>query len=287
MKYKELYLWGKEQLLQENIPDGEWDARLLLEHICHTNRNTLLVYGDRQVSEDEEQEYRNSIQKRKQHIPLQHITGVQEFMGLEFQVNEHVLIPRQDTETLVEEVMRYRQDGDRILDMCTGSGCILLSLLHYSNHCTGVGVDISPPALQVARENGKRMAEISRPIQWEENTAVFMESDLFSQVPKEKFDIIVSNPPYIASAVIPTLMEEVKIYEPISALDGKEDGLFFYRKIVTESREYLKKEGMLFFEIGHDQAQAVSSLMQENGFSDVTVVKDLAGLDRVVYGSYL
>ena len=287
MKYKELYLWGKEQLLQENIPDSEWDARLLLEHICHTNRNTLLVYGDRQVSEDEEQEYRNSIQKRKQHIPLQHITGVQEFMGLEFQVNEHVLIPRQDTETLVEEVMRYRQDGDRILDMCTGSGCILLSLLHYSNHCTGVGVDISPPALQVARENGKRMAEISRPIQWEENTAVFMESDLFSQVPKEKFDIIVSNPPYIASAVIPTLMEEVKIYEPISALDGKEDGLFFYRKIVTESREYLKKEGMLFFEIGHDQAQAVSSLMQENGFSDVTVVKDLAGLDRVVYGSYL
>ena len=287
MKYRELYLWGKEQLLQENIPDGEWDARLLLEHICHTNRNTLLVYGDRQVNEDEEQEYRNSIQKRKQHIPLQHITGVQEFMGLEFQVNEHVLIPRQDTETLVEEVMRYRQDGDRILDMCTGSGCILLSLLHYSNHCTGVGVDISPLALQVAKENGKRMAELSRPIQWEENTAVFMESDLFSKIPKEKFDIIVSNPPYIASAVIPTLMEEVKKYEPISALDGKEDGLFFYRKIVTESIDYLKKEGMLFFEIGHDQAQAVSSLMQENGFSDVTVVKDLAGLDRVVYGSYL
>ena len=287
MKYRELYLWGKEQLLQENIPDGEWDARLLLEHICHTNRNTLLVYGDRQVNEDEEQEYRNSIQKRKQHIPLQHITGVQEFMGLEFQVNEHVLIPRQDTETLVEEVMRYRQDGDRILDMCTGSGCILLSLLHYSNHCTGVGVDISPLALQVAKENGKRMAELSRPIQWEENTAVFMESDLFSKIPKEKFDIIVSNPPYIASAVIPTLMEEVKKYEPISALDGKEDGLFFYRKIVTESIDYLKKEGMLFFEIGHDQAQAVSNLMQENGFSDVTVVKDLAGLDRVVYGSYL
>ena len=287
MKYRELYLWGKEQLLQENIPDGEWDARLLLEHICHTNRNTLLVYGDRQVNEDEEQEYRNSIQKRKQHIPLQHITGVQEFMGLEFQVNEHVLIPRQDTETLVEEVMRYRQDGDRILDMCTGSGCILLSLLHYSNHCTGVGVDISPLALQVAKENGKRMAELSRPIQWEENTAVFMESDLFSKIPKEKFDIIVSNPPYIASTVIPTLMEEVKKYEPISALDGKEDGLFFYRKIVTESIDYLKKEGMLFFEIGHDQAQAVSSLMQENGFSDVTVVKDLAGLDRVVYGSYL
>lgn len=285
MNYKEIYLWGRGELEKAGIGEFELDARLLLEHICHTNRNTLLVHGDREVTEEEEKEYRKAIAVRSTRVPLQHITGVQEFMGLEFKVNKHVLCPRQDTECLVEEVMRYLHDGSRILDMCTGSGCILLSLLHYSNHCSGVGADISKEALEVAVENASVIGNLKRLNPWDENTVKLIHSDLFSKVPKEKFDIIVSNPPYIASAVIPTLMEEVREHEPMSALDGMEDGLFFYRKIVAESREYLTKEGMLFFEIGHDQGQAVSDLMKEAGFKEVTVVKDFAGLDRIVYGS--
>lgn len=286
MRYKEIYLWGRETLEKAGIQEFELDARLLLEYICHTNRNTLLVYGDREVSLEEECAYREAIALRGSRIPLQHITGVQEFMGLEFKVNRHVLCPRQDTECLVEEVMRYLHDGNRILDMCTGSGCILLSLLHYSNHCSGIGADISEEALVVAAENASHIAALKRPNPWDEDTVKLVCSNLFDRVPKEKFDIIVSNPPYIASAVIPTLMEEVREHEPIAALDGMEDGLFFYRKIVAESREFLAKEGMLFFEIGHDQGQAVSDMMKNAGFKDVNVVKDFAGLDRVVYGSY-
>lgn len=286
MKYKEIYLWGRSELEQAGIGEFDLDARLLLEFICNTNRNTLLVYGDREVTSEEEKGYREAIALRGSRIPLQHITGVQEFMGLEFKVNKHVLCPRQDTECLVEEVMRYLHDGNRILDMCTGSGCILLSLLHYSNHCSGIGADISKEALTVAAENTEKIAAMKRPNPWDEKTIELIHSDLFSNVPEEKFDIIVSNPPYIASAVIPTLMEEVRVHEPMSALDGMEDGLFFYRKIVAESRNYLVKEGMLFFEIGHDQGQAVSDMMAEAGFMEITVVKDFAGLDRVVYGSY-
>ena len=285
MNYKEIYLWGKEKLEKAGVVEFDLDARLLLEHICHTNRNTLLVHGDREVSESEEEQYREAISKRSCRIPLQHITGVQEFMGLEFAVNEHVLCPRQDTECLVEEVMRYLHDGSRILDMCTGSGCILLSLLHYSNHCSGIGADISDKALEVAKRNGLSIAEMKRPNPWKEDTVTWLHSDLFSEVPAERFDIIVSNPPYIASSVIPTLMEEVREHEPMSALDGMEDGLYFYRKIVDESKNYLTKEGMLFFEIGYDQGQAVSEMMQKAGFKDINVVKDFSGLDRVVYGS--
>ena len=286
MNYKEIYLWGRSELEKAGISEYELDARLLLEHICHTNRNTLLVNGDREVAGEEEAKYREAIAVRRSRVPLQHITGVQEFMGLEFKVNKHVLCPRQDTECLVEEVMRYLHDGNRILDMCTGSGCILLSLLHYSNHCSGIGADISQEALKVAAENVANITAMKRPNPWDEETVKLIHSDLFSKVPEEKFDIIVSNPPYIASAVIPTLMEEVREHEPMSALDGMEDGLFFYRKIVAESRDYLAKEGMLFFEIGHDQGQAVLDMMKAVGFQDVTVVKDFAGLDRVVYGSY-
>ena len=163
MKYKEIYLWGRSELEQAGIGEFDLDARLLLEFICNTNRNTLLVYGDREVTSEEEKGYREAIALRGSRIPLQHITGVQEFMGLEFKVNKHVLCPRQDTECLVEEVMRYLHDGNRILDMCTGSGCILLSLLHYSNHCSGIGADISKEALTVAAENTEKIAAMKRP----------------------------------------------------------------------------------------------------------------------------
>lgn len=272
--YKDWYQWGQQELLTVGIEEAALDARLLLEYICRTDRNTLLVHGDRSLSPFEEQMYQNSIATRKNRVPLQHITGEQEFMGLTFRVNENVLIPRQDTEILVEEALRFLKDGDRILDVCTGSGCILLSLLHYSNECHGVGVDLSEDALAIAKENGERLEE----------EAEWVCSDMLKALPKQTFELIVSNPPYIPTQVIPTLMEEVKSHEPYMALDGKEDGLYFYRKLVEQCPDYLAKEGMLLVEIGYDQAEAVSKLFSEAGFTDVTVMKDLAGLDRVVAG---
>ncbi len=274
MNYRAAYEKGKGTLAAVGIREAELDARLLLEFVCDTDRNTLLVHGDRELSSEEEQGYLEMIEKRCRRIPLQHLTGVQDFMGLDFAVNEHVLIPRQDTEILVEEVLQNLHDGMHILDMCTGSGCILISLLHYTNDCTGVGADISERALQVAKKNAERL----------ESNAIFVQSDLFQNM-EGLFDVIVSNPPYISDRVVETLMPEVKEHEPRLALAGGEDGLDFYREIVKKSKEYLKKGGMLFFEIGYDQGQAVSELMEEAGFLEVQVKKDYAGLDRVVYGT--
>lgn len=282
MTYRELYEYGRLRLVENEIAEAALDARLLLEYICHTDRNELIVHGDRECSDLEEQFYRMTIDRRASHIPLQHITGVQEFMGLSFKVNEHTLIPRQDTEILVEEAMRHLSDGMRILDMCTGSGCILLSLLKYSNECEGIGIDISDKALAVARENAKRL----------ELDATFLEGDLFAPLAgfvSEKttdrlFDLVVSNPPYIETAVIETLMPEVREHEPVLALDGMEDGLHFYRRIVSEAPAHMRKGAYLFFEIGCEQGEAVKTLMQEGGFEQVEILKDYAGLDRVVYG---
>ena len=276
MQYQELYRMGKDRLMEAKIPEAELDARLLLEEVCGTDRNDLLVHGDKEVPPEQCDRYVEYIQRRQKREPLQQITGYQEFMGLRFKVTPDVLIPRQDTEILVEEVMRYLHDGMHILDMCTGSGCILLSLLKYSNDCEGTGCDISEPALKVAEENAKELSL----------NASFVQSNLFENI-SGKYEFIVSNPPYIPTGVIPTLMEEVRDHEPVSALDGREDGLYFYREIVEKAGEYLYPGGMLFFEIGYDQAEKVSSLMREAGYQEVTVCKDLAGLDRVVYGTLL
>ena len=283
-EYRELFLWGKKELEEAGVQEAEIDARYLLEAVCSTNRNTLLADPGRKVSPKEEKVYQEYIGIRRKRIPLQHILGIQNFMGLEFLVDQRVLIPRQDTECLVEEVLRFLQDGDKILDLCTGSGCILLSLLHYSNYCKGIGVDLSKEALKVAEENASRIKSLPHPTPWEEDTVTLLESDLYSNLEERGFDIIVSNPPYIATEVISTLMDEVRLYEPMIALDGKEDGLYFYREIISGSGRFLKKEGMLFFEIGYDQGPSVKKLMEEHGFEEVTIVKDLAGLDRVVYG---
>ncbi|MCM1183534.1 MAG: peptide chain release factor N(5)-glutamine methyltransferase [Roseburia sp.] len=279
MTYRQLYALGVETLAGAGIAEAELDARLLLEYICHTDRNALLVYGDSVRSSLEEQFYREALARRAARIPLQHITGEQEFMGLSFRVNEHTLIPRQDTEILVEEAMRYLEDGMRILDLCTGSGCILLSLLHYSNRCEGIGIDISPEALAVARENAARLGL----------EAVFLEGDLFAPLAecaktdknKGLFDMIISNPPYIETAVIDTLMPEVREHEPLLALDGKEDGLFFYRAIAGQAAAYMRAGAWIFLEIGYHQSAAVEALLAENGFSDIRTVQDYAGLDRV------
>jgi release factor glutamine methyltransferase len=294
MTYKALYEVGKEILRGADLPEADLDARLLLEFVCGTNRNTLLVHGDREVSAAEEEQYRAHLKRRAAHTPLQHITGTQDFMGLTFEVNEHVLIPRQDTEILVEEALQELHEGMHVLDMCTGSGCILISLLHYTNNCTGVGVDISADALRVAKKNAQKLlgadavaedvARLDKDLYWDSDERIaFVQSDLFDAV-EGRFDMLVSNPPYIRSQVVETLMPEVKDHEPRLALDGSEDGLFFYREITKKARKALKSGGTLFFEIGYDQGEAVSRLLEENGYLEVRVIKDYAGLDRVVSG---
>ncbi|MCM1252723.1 MAG: peptide chain release factor N(5)-glutamine methyltransferase [Clostridium sp.] len=279
--YRQAYEWGVSQLQQADIPEAETDARLLLEAVCKTDRNTLLAHGEREVSVKEKECYVNYIAERKTRRPLQYITGIQEFMGLPFFVDGNVLIPRQDTEILVEEVMRHLHDGMRILDMCTGSGCILLSLLYYSNDCTGLGIDISGSALQTAEKNAEKIRNLKEDIR-----VSFLQGDLFEPLTEaDTFEIIVSNPPYIQSSVIDTLMPEVREFEPRLALDGKEDGLYFYRRIIEQAGDYLTGGGMLFFEIGYDEGEAVKEIMTVAGYKEVEVVKDFAGLDRVVYGT--
>ncbi len=283
MKYRELYLTGVKKLEEAGIEEASLDARLLLEYVCDTDRNTLLVHPDMEVSDEQAGNYVNCINKRAERIPLQHITGSQCFMGLDFYVNQDVLIPRQDTEVLVEEVMPHVHDGMSILDVCTGSGCILVSLLQYSNDCKGVGIDLSSKALTVAKKNAEKILS-------EKNLRVdFLQGDLFEALgeKQEKYDIIVSNPPYIPTAVIEELEPEVKLHDPMMALDGKEDGLFFYRKIVAEAGKYLTRGGKLFFEIGYDQGEAVSNLLRDAGYTDIEIKQDYTGLDRVVFGTFL
>lgn len=278
MTLREAYEYGQEQLKRVSIEDAAVDAWYLLEHVTGITRAMYYMDMNRVLGEEEETKYRECLVIRAKHVPLQHITGVQEFMGLEFCVNEHVLVPRQDTEVLVESVLDVLKPGMRVLDMCTGSGCILISLLKLCGfaNVSGVGADISAEALEIAYRNAEKLGV----------DAKFLHSDLFSEV-EGKYDVIVSNPPYIRTSVIEELKEEVKFHDPILALDGKEDGLYFYRKIIEEASDYLKPNGRLYFEIGHDQREDVSGLMRAAGFADVTVKKDLAGLDRVVFGVYI
>lgn len=273
MTLREAWNLGKKRLTAAEVPDADLDAWYLLEWCTGVSRSHYLAYPDEIISHDQEEQYRASLVKRERRIPLQQITGEQEFMGLSFYVNEHVLIPRQDTEILVEETAKFLRDGMQFLDLCTGSGCILLSLLHLKPGVEGTGVDLSPEALKVAEKNRERLGAKTALIQ----------SDLFDKI-ESAFDVIVSNPPYIKRAEIETLMDEVRLHEPYMALDGHEDGLYFYRKIAEEAPKYLRAGGGLFLEIGCDQGACVAELLRQQGFADVKVVKDLAGLDRVVEG---
>ena len=283
MTYREAYEQGMRLLAENGIGEADTDARRLLEYVCHTEYQTLYTHGDRVLDEIQWEIYVNYLKKRAERIPLQYLTHTQSFMGLDFYVNEHTLIPRPDTEILVEEVMRYGHDGMAVLDLCTGSGCILLSLLRYSNGCFGVGTDISKEALAVAEGNAKTLGFADKMKQGE---LLFLQGDLYDALEKTlpAFDVIVSNPPYIRSDVIPTLMPEVKEHEPQLALDGGGDGLDFYRRIIGGAPAASKRESALFFEIGADQGDAVKELMLRAGYRDVQIVKDYAGLDRVVYG---
>lgn len=276
MTLREAYDYGKEQLKKAGIEEADLDAWYLLEYVTGVTRAMYFLDMNWEINDEEKVKFCEYIEARATHIPLQHITGVQEFMGLEFCVNEHVLVPRQDTEVLVETVLQRLKVGATVLDMCTGSGCILISLLKLGNKVSGTAVDISEEALKVTRKNAEKLNV----------TAELIRSNLFENV-EGKYDVIVSNPPYIPTAVIRELQDEVKLHDPVLALDGREDGLYFYRQIVKESVCFLKPGGMLCFEIGYDQGEAVSQLMKEAGYTEVVVKKDLAGLDRVVSGVYI
>ena len=231
--------------------------------------------------------YENTLEKRASRIPLQQILGQQEFMGLTFFVNEHVLIPRQDTETLVELVLNEQKDKNiSILDMCTGSGCIAVSLKKLGGYACVEGADISEEALKVAKRNSEEILENSD-VNSSRTGVIFRRSDMFSAFPEtERFNVIVSNPPYIPSAVIEGLEPEVRDHEPRGALDGTADGLYFYRILAEECAKHLTPGGHVYFEIGYDQGAAVKELLDIHGFKDTRVIQDLTGKDRVVCGTW-
>lgn len=281
--YRELYEEGRRILEQAGLPDAALDARFLLEEVCGTNLQTLLVFPEKKVTEEEVNQYRAFVQRRKDREPTAMILGEWDFMGLTFRLNKSTLIPEQDTEVLVEtalEELKRRGPGEaplRILDLCTGSGCILLSLLHELGNAGGLGTDLSEEALEAARENAVRLGLQER--------AAFRQGDLWEPVGDERFDLIVSNPPYVPTDVIPTLEPEVRCGEPYAALDGGEDGLVFYRRIMKEAAGHLKPSGIIIVESGFDEAAQIAALMQDQKLRGIRTVKDYGGLDRVVLGA--
>lgn len=271
MTCKEALRQATESLVMAGVPDAEVDAWYLFEHVSEMNRSSYFLHMEEEMALDRAEKLAQLVKQRAKRIPLQYITGSQEFMGYSFLVSPATLIPRQDTEVLVETVSKYAE-GKKVLDLCTGTGCILLSLAKMCHLAKAVGTDISAEAIETAKKNRARL----------ETDAEFFCGDLFDAVPEERFDIIVSNPPYIPSAVIETLMPEVKEHEPMRALDGDEDGLTFYKRIIQEASKFLTEKGQIFFEIGCEQGADVSALLLRNGFENISIIKDLAGLDRVV-----
>lgn len=272
---REVYTEGKNRLQKAGVQSYEFDARQLLFFVFSIDANQYLLNQSMPFGEEEEKKvnsYFEAIQKRSEKIPLQYITGEQNFCGLDFYVNENVLIPRLDTEVLVEKILEYEEPGQRLMDMCTGSGCIAITLQKLGGFQV-MAVDISEKALTLARKNAQRnQAQVT-----------FFQSNMFEQLSNtSKVDVIVSNPPYIESKVVDELDDEVKKYEPRLALDGMEDGLHFYRILAREGKRFLNEGGRLYVEIGFDQAEAVKEIFGAQGFLDIQVYKDLAGLDRVV-----
>ena len=262
---------GTKMLTQAGIDEAELDARYILEYITGLNSAQYFIHSEDIIEKNKAEEFFRLIERRSKRIPLSYVIGTRDFFGLTFKVNENVLIPEQETELLVEEVIKY-SEGKAVLDMCTGSGCIAISIALFGKPSKVAASDISEKALEVARENAKSLkaGEIS-----------FIQGDMFENV-TDKFDIIVSNPPYIETGEIDELMPEVRDYIPRLALDGDIDGLKFYRIISKEAVKKLNKNGRIFYEIGYNQSRAVASILLENGFTDVNIMKDYSGLDRIV-----
>lgn len=284
--FRTLLQEGTDILRNAGIGEAGLDAWLLLEYASGKSRAWYYAHDKEEADPEIREVYLDACRKRAEHVPLQHLTHKAYFMEYEFYVDRNVLIPRQDTETLVEHARSILKTriGSRILDMCTGSGCILISLLADKEDSFGTGTDISPGALEIARRNAQSIGVADR--------AVFAESDLFSGdvfqkkdgKEPEKYDMLISNPPYIPTEEIRGLMEEVRLHDPVLALDGREDGLYFYRAITHGAGQYLKCGGWLLYEIGCDQGADVAALMIQEGFVSVDVKQDLTGHDRVVMG---
>lgn len=275
---------GTGRLKRAGNPEAAGDARrLLLEAFrldtVHFLMNRMEPLGCEEGIQQAAEDYRKMIEKRCRRIPLQYILGCQEFMGLNFQVDSHVLIPRQDTETLVELVLQEQKDQNKkVLDLCTGSGCIAISLAVLGGCYDVTATDISPEAIKVAEKNAAKLLKEGQKIR-------FLQGDLLDALKEqETYDILVSNPPYIPTQIIRGLEPEVRDHEPLLALDGDQDGLSFYRRIAKDAGTILNPGGAIYLEIGHDQAEAVKALLEEAGFSDIRVVKDLPGKDRVIRG---
>ncbi len=271
MTYSELMADGVKQLTAAGFSEARTDARVLLFHVCGMDFMTFLRDGDMPVPAEQEACFLDLLNRRKEHVPVQYLTGEQEFCGLCFCVQPGVLIPRPETELLAEAVFKDAA-GKRVLDMCTGSGCIAITVAKLGNPAFTAASDYSQEALAVAKKNAEFL----------DADVTFFQGDLFENV-EGVYDIIVSNPPYIKSTVIDDLMPEVREFEPRLALDGTEDGLLFYRRIATEAKEYLVPGGRLMFEIGHDQGESVPEILVAEGYAAIEVKKDYAGLDRMVF----
>ena len=324
LTWQQLLDAGISALTEAGVADAELDAWYILAETFHTDRVHFFLDRRRPIFGGKLLKglpaYRELLLKRMARVPLQQLLGVQDFMGLTFYVDEHVLIPRQDTETLVETVLKEQKETEiSVLDMCTGSGCIGISLAVHGGYRCVTAVDKSLEALKIAKKNGKRLFLLRAGSVKAESTQVskepwylrlttyitssdskdigrissdakkqsllFLESDMFAGLEQSnKYDVIVSNPPYIPSAVIEKLDPEVRDYEPRMALDGAEDGLYFYRILARDSKKYLNEGGSVYYEIGYDQAKAVTALLVDNGYADIRVLKDEPGNDRIVTG---
>lgn len=273
---------GSKILKAEDIDTYMLDAQLLLCNVLAKDKVYIITNREKEVSAKDEKEYLNLIEKRKGKMPIKYILGETEFMGLDFDIEEGVLIPRGDTEILVEELLSVIGEDDEIeiCDLCSGSGAIGISIASYRKKIRVDEIDFYNIPEKITKKNIVKHGL--------EDRVIFIKSDLLSEAIKEekKYSIIVSNPPYIKAYEIDNLMDDVKKYEPHTALDGGDDGLIFYRRIIKESKYVLKENGLLAFEIGHDQGEDVSELMKEAGFSNIKLVKDLAGLDRVLLGYF-
>lgn len=281
MTIKEIIIrYSKE--LEEISPTPRLDVEILLQKVLNVDRLYILLNLEKSISDDEEKLFYEFINERLNNRPIAYIVGNREFMGLDFYVQEGVLIPRPDTEVLVEEVIELGKNKGtiNILDIGTGSGAITVSLAKYLDNAKVTSIDISDIALEIGKKNA-----INNDVDHRVN---FIKSDLFTNLDKDmKFDIIVSNPPYIKREVIETLDKQVKDFEPYNALEGGIDGLDFYRSITKGAKNFLKKGGILAYEVGHDQSQDVSKLMERDGYTNIYTKKDLQQIDRVVIGSVL
>lgn len=279
MNINDLLIYGRQYLLNSNIENIALKIRLLAEHILNLNKYELVINHTQEVDDFKFNEFKNGLEKIKNNTPIQYITNNQEFMKMNFYVDENVLIPQPDTEILVEEVIKYynehlNKSTVKILDLCTGSGAIAISLAKYIENCEIIASDISHKALQIAKLNAEKNI-VHKKIS-------FIESNMFSNININDFDIIVSNPPYIESNTILTLNAEVQ-KEPKIALDGGIDGLDFYKIIINNGFNYLKNNGKLFLEIGYNQKNKLFELISKSEyFSEPICVKDLSNNDRVI-----